>query len=164
MSFINNAKERVSKFLEKLNQDRERANKTLMKDKYLKIKLENLLKTTIEFTAQEAITLHQQRMGLQDIQSKLKESAIGGFGLSIDVPDTKIVAKCDEIVSNYSSCLSENQKLKDLDVKIARLDLGEKIRAFCLRILTAIGIAAIVLLASYLAHKWGIPLPLRMGV
>jgi hypothetical protein len=57
-----------------------------------------------------------------------------------------------------------NKKLLNIEKRLILSDWGEKSRAFLLRITTAIGIAIVVLATSYLAQKWGIPLPLRMGL
>ncbi len=44
--------------------------------------------------------------------------------------------------------------------EILNIDLQERIRFLVFRIATAIGIAGVVLLTAYIAHKYGIPLPL----
>ena len=63
-----------------------------------------------------------------------------------------------------SELVFARRRLLSLSGMLAAADRGEKIRAFILRMSTAIGVAAVILITSYLAQKWGIPLPLRMGV
>jgi hypothetical protein len=70
----------------------------------------------------------------------------------------------DKIIASENLLDSESKKTKYIEKKLVLSDWGEKSRAFLLRITTAIGIAIVVLAASYLAQKWGIPLPLRMGL
>ena len=77
----------------------------------------------------------------------------------------KMFRGCTEnIHSTIRHLNSENQNLKKKDKAITKADWGEKFRAFLLRMFTALGIASILLLTSYLALEWKIPLPLRMGL
>lgn len=61
--------------------------------------------------------------------------------------------------SDYSSLLNRYEKLINERKQDAYADLVERFRYLLFRILTAVGIAIVILGTGYLAHKWGIPLP-----
>ncbi|MDO6611262.1 hypothetical protein Q4601_18870 [Shewanella sp. 1_MG-2023] len=65
---------------------------------------------------------------------------------------------------NYSKLLDNYEALQDERKIEAWADFREKLRLLLFRVLTAIGIASIILLTSFLAMIWGIPLPMRAGL
>jgi hypothetical protein len=66
---------------------------------------------------------------------------------------TKLINSYNLLSRRYTSTIETHDE-------ILRIDMKEKIRYLCFRILTAIGIAAVVLATAWLAHKFGIQLPL----
>lgn len=62
--------------------------------------------------------------------------------------------------THYLAMHSKYMQLKNTRKQEAWADLQERIRYLFFRILTAIGIAAVILGTAYLANRWDIPLPL----
>lgn len=56
--------------------------------------------------------------------------------------------------------IKKHRELLSIEKQTTRADIETKIRYLIFRILTAIGIAAVILGTGYIAHKLGIPLPL----
>jgi len=65
---------------------------------------------------------------------------------------------------NYSKLLNNYESMQSFRKIEAWADLREKARLLIFRLLTAIGISAIVLSTSFLAKLWDIPLSLKVGL
>jgi hypothetical protein len=65
-----------------------------------------------------------------------------------------------EAINSHSKLSGRNYDFQNSYKEILRIDLKEKQRYLFFRILTAIGIAAVVLATAYIANKYSIPLPL----
>lgn len=65
---------------------------------------------------------------------------------------------------SYSKLLNNYESMQDFRKVEAWADFREKARILIFRLLTAIGISAIVLTTSFLANLWNIPLSLRVGI
>ena len=60
--------------------------------------------------------------------------------------------------ATYSRMYSEYTRIKVMQKNESNADYSERMRYLAFRLLTAIGIAAVILSTSYLANKWDIPL------
>ncbi|MEW8288744.1 MAG: hypothetical protein AB2697_22400 [Candidatus Thiodiazotropha endolucinida] len=65
---------------------------------------------------------------------------------------------------SYSETYNGYQTLADKRRQEAKADMVERIRYLFFRMLTAIGIAAVVMTTYYLAGEWGIQLPMARAV
>jgi hypothetical protein len=66
--------------------------------------------------------------------------------------------------SCYQSLVSRHKELLNIEVQVRKSDLESKMRFLIFRILTAIGIAVVILGTGFVAHELEIPLPLlRLG-
>ncbi len=68
------------------------------------------------------------------------------------------------VPGNYVKLIDNYEALKNERKMEVWADFREKLRFLVFRMLTAIGIASVILLTSFLAMTWGIPLPLRAGL
>jgi hypothetical protein len=95
-----------------------------------------------------AIKMSQEGHSTDDIQEKilsqLKNDEFGG----------------PNMLSGYDRMLNEYNEIIDLRKQEMWADLVERVRYLLFRVLTAIGIAAVILGTGLIAHKAGIPLPL----
>ncbi|NVK23922.1 MAG: hypothetical protein HWE10_03240 [Gammaproteobacteria bacterium] len=69
----------------------------------------------------------------------------------------------ESFFNHHQNAIKRANELSDFEKRALKLDFKERLRFLVFRILTAIGIAAVVLLTAYLADLWGIPLPFRMA-
>ena len=65
---------------------------------------------------------------------------------------------------NYVKLIDNYEAMQDERKMEVWADFREKLRFLVFRMLTAVGIASVILLTSFLAMIWGIPLPLRAGL
>jgi hypothetical protein len=62
--------------------------------------------------------------------------------------------------SSYRGLVRRHKELMNIEVQVRRSDLESKTRFLIFRILTAIGIALVILGTGFVAYRAGIPLPL----
>jgi hypothetical protein len=94
---------------------------------------------------------------ITDIQKNEFTSSVHEYLCADSSPMVKEVNKlCDQYESSYK-LLEQALQVKSNNL---HLDWIERMRYLGFRLVTGIGIAAIVLLAGFLAKKWDIPLPL----
>jgi len=74
--------------------------------------------------------------------------------------DNAFIQQKSDLITVYSRLHRLASKLSDTENRLSKFDLKERIRFFTFRVLTAIGIAAVVLGTAFVAHNLGIPLPL----
>lgn len=65
-----------------------------------------------------------------------------------------------QVKTNYIKLYEVNRKLQNTRRQELLSDIYESLRGLFFLILRAVSIAAVILLTGYLAHEWGIPLPL----
>ena len=68
--------------------------------------------------------------------------------------------KANELRASYRILYEENEKINYTHDKILKIDMKERTRYLIFRVLTAIGIAAVVLVTAWIAKEYGITLPL----
>ena len=82
------------------------------------------------------------------------------------IPDrtTGLMRTIGQVKTNYIKLYEVNRKLQNTRRQELLSDIYESLRGLFFLILRAVSIAAVILLTGYLAHEWGIPLPLlRLG-
>ena len=65
-----------------------------------------------------------------------------------------------QVCSKYVTLWNELKSANDLYIQEKKSDLNNRLRYLLFRMLTGVGIAAIILIMGYCAKKWEIPLPL----
>lgn len=78
------------------------------------------------------------------------------------IPDrtTGLMRTIGQVKTNYIKLYEVNRKLQNTRRQELLSDIYESLRGLFFLILRAVSIAAVILLTGYLAHEWGIPLPL----
>ena len=78
------------------------------------------------------------------------------------IPDrtTGLMRTIGQVKTNYIKLYEVNRKLQNTRRQELLSDIYESLRGLFFLILRAVSIAAVILLMGYLAHEWGIPLPL----
>lgn len=66
----------------------------------------------------------------------------------------------NQTLKTYNALQQQLASMTDRRKQAVKADFLDRSRFLIFRMLTAIGIATVILATGYLAHKWGIPLPL----
>ncbi|MDO6565835.1 hypothetical protein Q4561_02075 [Alteromonas sp. 1_MG-2023] len=74
--------------------------------------------------------------------------------------DNAFLKRKSDLMTAYSRLYHLTTKLSDTENRLSKFDLKERLRFFMFRVLTAIGIAAVILGTAIIAKELGVSLPL----
>ena len=154
MAFLDNLTERYTAKVNEINRKVE-----LSKSEIMRKSLQSFITGIVDDTINTVAEHHSLDVDNEEIKKILDSKIDDG---------KKVVAQYG---NSYSTVMihidrlhKERKELLDIKKELKKADIAEKFRTFILRVSTAVAIAGIILLTSYYAQKWGIPLPLRMGM
>jgi hypothetical protein len=158
--FLDEYKSEFKELKEKLKKTNEQLPKRTIKPREeLLILSKGAVSLSIEDLIKDGAIKVQEGVSLESALEKTYKKV-----LESSTPSNKFTSSLSRLTPLINAIQFENKKLLNLYKAASKADVDEKTRAFLLRMSTAIGIASIILLTSYLASKWGIKLPFRMPI